>query len=57
MIIRDFDVVSRADGSAFENLDKDTLSGHDTVSHLFEYGTAVMTLLTDLGDLHQCIFS
>jgi len=57
MIIKDLDAVFRSNSTAFKNLYKDPLSGHDTISHLFVYGTAVMAFLADLGDFHQCVFS
>lgn len=57
MIIKDLDAVCRSNSAAFKNLYKDPLSGHDTISHLFVYGTAVMAFLADLGDFHQCVFS
>jgi hypothetical protein len=57
MIIKNSDAVCGDDDAAFKNFDKDTLSGHDAVSYLFIYGTAIVTFLADLGDLDQCVFS
>jgi len=57
MIIKYLDTVQWTDVAAFEDLYKDPLSGHHTVSHLFEYGTSVMAFLADLGDFNQCVFS
>jgi hypothetical protein len=57
IIFKDGDTVRGADGAAFKNLYKDALSGHDTIPHLFVYGTAIMAFLANLGDFHQCVFS
>ncbi len=37
-----------------ENASKNSLPGHDTVSHLVIDGTTIVALLTDLSDLQKC---